>query len=172
MNPYLMGLIVLLLIVCGVLGYFVARKPQPISTVTNTYSTTLPVQTHIIYKDVPGQIDNSSGHEVATLDTTFVSPDRKTTAAFAIRYDEQSNLFNLGANISTVRDSIYVEKVITHTLKPPFIGLTGGVSVGFQDKAVLRNAQIDAGIKVRGKYSATVFYNTDKFYGLRFGIDF
>ena len=41
-----------------------------------------------------------------------------------------------------------------------------------EDKAGLNNAGVDAGIKLRDKYSVSIFANTDNVFGLRFGIDF
>jgi hypothetical protein len=141
-------------------AYFYGRKP-PRSTVIIR-----PVETKIIYKQLPAVIINENGHEIATLDTTLVSADSTATIDMAIRYDETDNLFDINADITTQA------KTVTITKKPPFVALTGGIGIGFQNGMELKNAQIDAGVRFVGKYDVTAFINTDKTFGIRFGIGF
>jgi hypothetical protein len=167
----------LLLAFIGILVvvYLLARRPfPPPSSETSNHYTTLPVQTKIIYKNLPGKVVIVDGHEVASIDTLLTSPDKKTTIDLGVRYDEQSNLFDLDTTISTTRDSIYIEKIIDRTPKPKFIGFTTAVGVGFNGKDGINPDYVclDAGIKFLHKYNTTLYADTRKTFGVRFGVDF
>jgi len=173
-------LIVLVVIGLVVASYYYGRKPIPVSGETvNEYRTTLPVQTTIIRERLPAIIDtvyvDNHAYELASYKE--VIDTNKVHIELDVKYNEYSNLFDIRHNISTVRDSIYVERIITKVIdkKHKLIGFTGGTSIGFSDSErdiELYSAGIDLGIKLAGKYSASAFIDTKKTFGVRLGVDF
>jgi hypothetical protein len=156
---YIVAAIVLVGLVLG--GYFYGRKPPQTITITK------PVETTIVYRQLPAQIIVApDGHEIASMDTILVSVDSTATVDMRLQYDEQSNLFDVNAKITTMNTT----KIIIQ--KPPFMSPVAGIGVGFQNGMELKQAQIDAGIRFVGKYDLTIFYNTEKTYGARIGVRF
>jgi len=180
---YIFYVLVALAVICSYLGvYFLASRPAPVAqstSTTRTYQTTIPVKTVIIREQIPARIDtvvvDGHAYDIASYNDTLKKD--KTTIGLRVRYNEYSNLFDVNADVSTVRDSVYSEKntITVIEKKQKLIGLTGGISTGFSksgSSVALKNAGIDAGIKILGRYSATAFANTDNVFGIRLGVDF
>lgn len=174
-------IVVVVLTLIGLSWYFYAKhNDMQIETRNMIFHTTTPVITRIIESNLPAKIDTiyigSIPHEKASLDTIIVNG--KTTVDLSISYDEASNLFSLDTSITSMIDSIYVEKEVIKTItkKPKFIGLTAGIGASMAKNSDgsmdISSGQIDAGLKIAGKYSITAFVNTEKEIGARFGIDF
>jgi hypothetical protein len=156
---YIVAALVLIGLVLG--AYFYGRKPPVTTTITK------PVETQIIYRQLPAQIIVApDGHEIASLDTTLVSKDSTATVDMHLKYDEQSNLFDVNAKITTLNTTKIIEK------KPPFMSPVCGLGIGFQNGLDLKQAQIDVGVRFVGKYDVTIFYNTEKTFGARVGVRF
>ena len=159
------------------LGKIKAEKPNTNET---TIRTTIPEKTIVIRERIPAKIDTAyvDGHQYDMASYSDVVDTNKVYVKTDIEYDEYHNLFSVRHDIMALRDSTYIEKITQlpgEKYKPKFIGLTGGITTGFAntDKGLtLHSSGIDAGIKLLGKYSATLFANTDEVYGLRFGVDF
>lgn len=148
---------------------------------TTSHTVQREVITKVVEKNLPAKIDtvfievrnDVIEYEIAQLDTILVKD--KSTVDLSISYNERLNLFSLDSTFNTISDSVHVvtttEKVITK--KPKLIGLTGGIVIGFGNKIEkIDKIGIDAGIKVVGKYSFTIGYDTSKTVFARIGIDF
>jgi hypothetical protein len=143
---YIVAALVLIGLVLG--AYFYGRKPPVTTTITK------PVETQIIYRQLPAQIIVApDGHEIASLDTTLVSKDSTATV-------------DVNAKITTLNTTKIIEK------KPPFMSPVCGLGIGFQNGLDLKQAQIDVGVRFVGKYDVTIFYNTEKTFGARVGVRF
>jgi len=170
-------LIIALCVSMFMLGKTKAEKPSISET---TIRTTIPEKTIIIRERIPAKIDtvDIEGHQHEIASYTDIVDTNNVYIKTDIRYDEHSNLFDVRHDIRALRDSVYVEKITQLppvVIKPKFIGLTGGITTGFansENGLALHSSGIDAGIKIKGKYSATLFANTDEVFGLRFGVDF
>lgn len=178
--PYI---VILMLAIALVIAIGVAVKKQPpakVTETTNTYRISEPVVTKIIRENVPAVIEtlivNNEPHGIASYRDSIKKD--KTTVDLDIKYDIADNLFDVNAGIYSVRDSVYTEtiKTIEKTIKPRFLGLTTAVGVGFSKppgkEIGLKQADISAGLKLAGKYSLSAFADTEKTFGLRFGVDF
>lgn len=159
--------------------YLYSKTPAPsIESNTSIFRYTLPIETRIIRTNLPGKIDtvlvDNTSYEIARYRELI--DKGKVKIDFGVEYNERTNLFNIDTQVTALVDSVVIEKEVVKTVvkKPPFLGLTGGLSVGASyDKEIkLSNVGIDAGFKVAGKYSLTAFGTTDKIFGLRFGVDF
>jgi hypothetical protein len=174
--------LMIILIIAGLLfsTYYFWKKSNPIiiEENTQTYYTTKPIETRIIRESLPTKIDtvyiDGSQNEIAYYETSIDS--NNVNVDLSISYDERMNVFSLDHNITTMMDSIYVEKEVVKTItkSPQLIRLTGGILTIFesQDETKLKNVGIDAGIKIVDKYSITGYINTNKEFGIRLGIDF
>lgn len=178
-------LVALVIAILAVVAVFrlTAKNKLPTSTITeNRYETTVPVRTVVIRESLPARIDtvyiDGTAYEIArytdTLDTNkvYIKTD--------IKYDERTNLFDISRDINIQRDSVYVEKITTvfeKLPKPKLVSMTGAIGSGFKSDEksgglVLNSMCLDAGIKIKSKYSATLFATTNAEYGIRFGVDF
>lgn len=167
---------------------FGKRSIPPVATeniTNNTYKTTLPVETRIIRESVPAIIEtlvvNNEPHGIASYSETIVRD--KTTVDLSIKYDISSSLFDVNANIYSVRDSVYVEttKTIDRVFKPKLLGFTASVGAGLDfpsqnEQYNISYGDVSAGLKIAGKYSVQSFVaiqdSKKPVYGLRLGIDF
>ena len=175
-------LICIIVLLLGIISLQIhSNKPSaPILTeTTKEIKTVLPVETKIIYRNVPAVIDSSLGYEIARHHAEIDS--NKVKVKLDVTYDTKAKTFDVKHEIQALRDSVYVEKVITKIVKESHkkkvIGLTGGIGVGFDMPAdaqtpELISASLDIGAKLVEKYSVTVFGTTDKTFGLRLGVDF
>lgn len=179
------SLLVLLLV--GLLGlswFFYSRSQNDIShTETNVTVAhhTLPVEERIIWKQLPAIIDtiyiDGTAHEVARYSETRKQDN--ATVAVDVSYDTRDRLFSLDMDIKTVRDSVVVEKEVIKTVikkeKPPWVALTGGLSVGadrIDDDTRDIVAGVDLGLRFANRYTVSAFATTGRVYGIRVGIDF
>lgn len=168
--------------------YKLARKPVPPAQITtNEYTehTTIPVVTKIIEKNIPAVIETLyvDGHNYEIAKYSTVIDTNKVTIALDIRYDEYSNLFDIRHNITTIRDSVYYEKITEIIRDKPvqFARIVGSIGVGFEKGAGnnqyhVAGGDIALGVKFIDRYSLLPFVavREDKkpLYGLRLGIDF
>lgn len=180
--------IILALIGSHIAVYKLARKPVPPAQITtNEYTehTTIPVVTKIIEKNVPAVIETLyvDGHNYEVARYSAVIDTNKVTIGLDIKYDEYSNLFDIRHNITTIRDSVYYEKVTEIIRDKPaqFVKVVGSIGVGFEKGAGdnqyrVTGGDIALGVKFVNRYSVLPFValREDKkpFYGLRLGIDF
>lgn len=161
-------------------AYYLGRRP-PINTyteVTHEHHTVTPVETKIIYRNVPAELETLyvDGHEYIYARHHAVIDTNKVHVEVDIGYDELKKTFDVSHRVNTQRDSVYVEKIVTITQapKPKLLGLTAALGVGFQASDALdpTHASFDFGVKIVDKYRATLFVDTRQTYGLRLGIDF
>lgn len=171
--------IIVTLIVAGLLMFsFWSWKRLPdIRTETITHEIVKPVEVRIIERYIEGTVDtvyiDNKPQPVAIYHTKKDTLDAQVDVK--VRYFIEQNRFDSDINIKTNHKETVIETTKYVTQKPKLIRVISGVSVGFIDddgKAGLKNAGLDAGIKLRDKYSVSVFANTDSVFGLRFGIDF
>jgi len=189
MNNTLLLIIVGLLVIAGLMlgAFYVGHKlAKPVineNTTIHEHNTMLPIETRIIRENVPAVIDTvgegEDAYEVAYYSEQIVENDGKVKIGLNIDYNEKTNLFNVGADINVVRDSIYVEKITTKTIeqKPPFVRLTGQVGIGFgkderENGISVKSSDVAIGVKFVNRYSVLAFVDIDLTYGLRFGVDF
>jgi len=186
---YIFYIILILAVIASyVVVYRLARKPVPPAQITtNEYTehTTIPVVTKIIEKNIPAVIETLyvDGHNYEVARYSAVIDTNKVTIDLDIKYDEYSNLFDIRHNITTIRDSVYYEKVTEIIREKPvqFVKVAGSIGVGFEKGAGnnqyrVAGGDIALGVKFVNRYSVLPFVavREDKkpLYGLRLGIDF
>lgn len=178
-KAWIVVFIVLAVMVAGLLGWMVYlyyRQPAPeTNTSVQVHHITRPVETKIVREHLPARVDtvyiNNEPHPIARYSETIEK--EKTKVDLSIAYDERLREFSVDTKITSLIDSVFVEKEILRTIekKPKFLGLMAGVQVGAGD-GQLANAGLDVGVKFVGKYSLSAFVNSDRIYGVRFGVDF
>jgi hypothetical protein len=157
--------IIAIIVIGMVVGAFLYGRKPPVTIIQ-------PTETHNHYYSIPATSStDADGHEIASVDTTLVSDDKNTSVALKVDYDTVDKTFDIDA---TIRNT---PVIIDNTKRPPFLGLAAGVGIGFaqpdnESNIGLHNAQIDAGVSIVGKYDLTAFINTEKTFGLRFGVRF
>lgn len=167
------------LIVAGLLifSFWSWKKLPDIRTETINREIIKPVEVRIIERYIEGIIDtvyiNNKPQSIAVYETKKDTLD--TQVDVKVRYFIEQNRFDSDIGIKTNHKETVIETTKYITQKPRLIRFISGVSVGFiddKDKAGLKNAGLDAGIKLRDKYSVSIFANTDNVFGMRLGIDF
>lgn len=179
-----------LVVLCGLLicSYFLGKRngSQVFSeTITNnTHKTTLPVETKIIRENVPAKIDTVfvDGRLYEVASHRELINENNVSVELDIEYSEYNKLFDIRHNIRTVRDSIYVEKIVDRVVehRPAFLRPIMGMSIGTgsigENKYNVSYGDVSAGIKISDKYSTQVFAgfreSQKPVYGIRLGIDF
>lgn len=153
------------------------KRLPDIRTETIRHEIVKPVEVRIIEKYIEGTIDTvyieNEPQPVAIYHTMKDTLD--TQGDIKVRYFLEQNRFDSDIDIKTNHKETVVETIKYVSQKPKLIRVISGVSLGFienEGKTGLKNAGVDAGIKLRDKYSISVFANTDSVFGLRFGIDF
>lgn len=153
------------------------KRLPDIRTETIRHEIVKPVEVRIIEKYIEGTIDTvyieNEPQPVAIYHTMKDTLD--TQVDIKVRYFLEQNRFDSDIDIKTNHKETVVETIKYVSQKPKLIRVISGVSLGFienEGKTGLKNAGVDAGIKLRDKYSISVFANTDSVFGLRFGIDF
>jgi len=178
-NPLVLTVLALALITGTVWATLtlVRRTPTPPPNVSNRYiQTTVPVETRIIRQNLPGKVDtvyvNNQPAEYASHSET-IEKDR-VSVDLDVGYNEGTNLFDIRANVTSLRDSVYVEKIIDRTRVPKLLSVTTALGVGFSGDRGIEpdHVSLDLGLKFRDKYRITAFGDTHRKFGLRLGVDF
>lgn len=188
-------ILIIVLVLAGLLtgAFFLGRKFAKTvvneSTIVHEHVTQIPTETVIIREKVPGKVDtvyvDGTAHEIARYRDVIVSDDEKVRVDLAVDYDCRENLFDVNAGIYAVRDSVYVEKLVTKEvqIKSKPVRLASNISIGFgsyekdeRDNSFgLVYSDISVGVRLFDSYSVSPFVGLQDtgrlIYGLRFGVD-
>lgn len=137
-----------------------------------------PVEIRVVEKYIKGDIDtvyiDKKPQQVASYETKIDTLD--TIVDVKIRYFIDQNKFDSDIKVNTLERQTIIEQKTYVTPKPKLIRIISGLSIGFKNSTEnnldLSNVGIDAGIKIKDKYSVSLFGNTDNVFGVRLGIDF
>ena len=171
--------IIVALMVAGLLifSFWSWKRLPDVRTETINREIIKPVEVRIIERYIEGTIDtvyiDNKPQSIAIYETKKDTLD--TQVDVKVKYFIEQNRFDSDIDIKTNHKETVIETTKYITQKPRLIRFISGVSVGFvddKDNTGLKNAGVDAGIKLRDKYSVSVFANTDNVFGMRFGIDF
>jgi hypothetical protein len=114
-------------------------------------------------KHYDSKTESFVNNEIATLDTTLTSNDKKVKVDLNVKYDEYANTFDL--------DSVITQ----YPTQPKTLRFTGAIGIGTditEPDITKPNIDVSAGIKIVDKYSISAYVNNEKQAGLRFGVDF
>lgn len=176
MNPkYLFYSILVLFFAGSLIGVYLIRPKTTTPTPVSTHiTTTLPVKTTIIREQIPGRIDtvyvDNVPQEVARYQETIAKD--KVVVDLDIAFNKATDMFSVNSNITSFRDSVYVERIIQPkvSLFRPMVAFGAGFTGedGLNPECIMA----ETGIVIRGKYALSAFGTTNKTFGLKVGVNF